>query len=370
MKEDTALRLLAGVMAWEDDKARKEFEFWQLMAALKYDDYRDFLAGMRFLESLVAWLQQFEREDRETAYRFARNRLVFISAAERERLVALLYPREIFHRLIKAAARDTGVVSWSVLANAEASLALDRQRRSTLFLGLSDGARLDSFRHINENIISNEQVVVGVQLANDKWADLLKELRKDVNDREAKFNRVVLVDDFTASGTSFVRREDGKWKGKLYRFFDSLKAQTLCEDDLLSPSYELIIHHHIGTPKAKAHLEENVKSFLTEHAAQGSKVGSHAITFGHCYGENIAVLDSDEPDFMELAKKYFDKSLVTEHTKKGGSEQLWLGYAECRLPVILDHNTPNNSFAILWAQTHGKEGLPMRPLFRRRQRHS
>jgi len=369
MKEETALRLLAGVMTWEDDdKARKEFEFWQLMSALKYDDYRDFLAGMRFLESLVAWLQQFEPTDREAAYSFARNRLVFISAAERERLVALLYPREIFHRLIKAAAKDTGVESWHVLADEKASNALVRQRRSTLFLGLSDGARLDSFRHVNENIISNEQVVVGVQLATDKWKDLLKELQRDVQDETARFNRIVLVDDFTASGTSFVRQEEGKWKGKLNRFFESLK--DFKEDTLLSPSYELIVHHHIGTPKAKVHLEENVKAFVAEHASNGSEVGHHDVTFGHCYDESIVVSDHDAPEFLAITEKYFDKSLVTEHTKKGGSEQLWLGYAECRLPVILDHNTPNNSFAILWAQTQGKQGRAMRPLFRRRQRHS
>ena len=45
------------------------------------------------------------------------------------------------------------------------------------------------------------------------------------------------------------------------------------------------------------------------------------------------------------------------------------GYANCALPLVLEHNTPNNSIPILWAETQGKLGHPMRPLFRRRDRH-
>ena len=53
-----------------------------------------------------------------------------------------------------------------------------------------------------------------------------------------------------------------------------------------------------------------------------------------------------------------------------------LGYGGCALPLILDHNTPNNSMPLLWAETVGSpkvDGMAavpaMRPLFRRRQRH-
>jgi hypothetical protein len=130
------------------------------------------------------------------------------------------------------------------------------------------------------------------------------------------------------------------------------------------------VHHHIGTPKAHNHLKSCVGAFVEERAGSGAMLRNFSITFGHCYDESIAVTDEDDPDFMVVAAKYFDKSLVTEHTLAGGSDKLWLGYGECRLSVVLDHNTPNNSFAVLWAQTAGKEGHEMRPLFRRRQRHS
>jgi hypothetical protein len=374
VKHDTAQRLLALVMNWSDEKARIEFDFLDLMAGLKYDDYGEFLAGMRFLESLVAWLQQFDTAaERETAYNFVRQRLVFISPAERQRLVALLYPRVVYPRLLRAAASDAGIHHWEVLAQSSGKLAFERQRRSTLFLGLSDGARLDTFRHINEGAISNEQVGVGVQLAQDKWDDLLKDLRKDLKTMDpnaspaATFERVVLVDDFAASGTSFIRNTGTEWKGKLCRFYDAVSNAT---NPLFNADYELIIHHHIGTPKASQHLEKEVSAFLPQRFPEGGGPGRFTITFGHRYDQNIVVADADEPSFIALTKKYFDHALVTPHTATGGSPDLWLGYAECRLPIILDHNTPNNSFAILWAQTKGAKGRPMRPLFHRRQRHS
>ena len=37
-------------MAWSDDRARTEFAWLRLMARFKYDDYSDFLAGVRFIE--------------------------------------------------------------------------------------------------------------------------------------------------------------------------------------------------------------------------------------------------------------------------------------------------------------------------------
>ena len=73
MNQTLALRVLGRIMNWPDDRAGDEFQWLRLMARLKYDGYHDFHAGMRFVESLVTWLQQFKRpEERETAYAFVR----------------------------------------------------------------------------------------------------------------------------------------------------------------------------------------------------------------------------------------------------------------------------------------------------------
>ena len=58
------------------------------------------------------------------------------------------------------------------------------------------------------------------------------------------------------------------------------------------------------------------------------------------------------------------------HCREAGQSDMKLGYANCALPIVLEHNTPNNSIPLLWAETTGKGGAHrMRPLFYRRDRH-
>jgi hypothetical protein len=80
--------------------------------------------------------------------------------------------------------------------------------------------------------------------------------------------------------------------------------------------------------------------------------------------------------FIALTRRYYDPILRTIHTDVGKVSHLGLGYGGCGLPLVLDHNTPNNSVALLWAETEGGQRADgvvapaMRPLFRRRQRHA
>jgi hypothetical protein len=106
MNQGLALKILSQIMAWSDDRAREEFGWLRLMARLKYDGYSDFQAGMRFIESLATWLQQFRAEERETAYAFVRHALVYIGPGEMQRLVEQFYPRTVRDRLVRTVARD------------------------------------------------------------------------------------------------------------------------------------------------------------------------------------------------------------------------------------------------------------------------
>ncbi|RWB92999.1 MAG: hypothetical protein EOQ56_35900 [Mesorhizobium sp.] len=64
MNQDLGLKIIGEIMSWDDDRARREFQWLRLVARLKYDGYRDFQAGMRFIESLATWLQQFTSAER------------------------------------------------------------------------------------------------------------------------------------------------------------------------------------------------------------------------------------------------------------------------------------------------------------------
>jgi len=365
-KTGTGLRLLAQVMGWDDPTAEHEFAWMQFMARLKYDDYRDFVAGMRFLESLVAWLQQFDPADRAAAYGLVRNRLVFVSAAERQRLVERLYPGVIWPELVQSAAQAAGVAPWRVLVDPTAQAHIKRERRATLFLALSDGARLDTFRHANAGRISNEQVVVTVDPSPEKWRDLLDKLRKQSGEPEAVFRRIVLVDDFTASGTSLIRLENGAYTGKLPRFLASLKERgQFCQQT------RLIVHHLIGTRQARDHIDQQIAAYRAAEPEAWSVVeGEPVVTYGHLFDATLPLDPLRDAEIVQLTQAYYDAGIQNEHTAKGGSADIRLGYAKCGLPLVLDHHTPNNSIALLLAESDAPPppGHRIRARFRFRRR--
>ena len=119
MNQDLGLRILGRIMDWDDDRARDEFAWLKLMARLKYDGYRDFQAGMRFVESLATWLQQFEPRERHTAYAFLRHTLVYIGPSEMQRLVERFYPRTVQDHLFRMVTAECGIPPHRVLIEAD-----------------------------------------------------------------------------------------------------------------------------------------------------------------------------------------------------------------------------------------------------------
>ena len=377
MNQELALNVLGTIMRWSDDQARSEFAWLKLMARLKYDGYRDFRAGMRFIESLATWLQQFKEDDRETAYQFVRRSLVYIGTGEMQKLVEQFFPHTVRSHLKQLVAAQHDSPSYRILVNPELRNALEVLQRKTLVMGLSDGARIDTIRHVNARHLSNEQVVQGTQVDPDKWRDLLDNLRDDLSDPTARFQLVYLVDDFTATGTSFLRLDpkSGSWKGKLCRFKDSVDNanSNFQGDTVFVTDWHLCIHHYIASTNAaqaiKQRLDEAIQTFGETWATKTTA------SFGSIFPSDLPIDDKSHPDFVPLTEIYYDPVLRTKHTDIGGVEHLGLGYGGCALPVVLEHNTPNNSVALLWAETDGgmREQIlapPMRPLFRRRHRHT
>ena len=380
MNQDLGLRILGRIMDWTDDRAREEFAWLKLMARLKYDGYRDFQAGMRFIESLATWLQQFNSHERDTAYAFVRSSLVYIGPSEMQRLVEQFYPRFVRDRLVRMVATELGIPPYRVLIDPNGREASKRLSRQTLFMGLSDGARIDTIRHANSGVLGNEQFVQGTQVDTEKWKDLLDNLRKDLEDQNARFRVVYLVDDFAGTGSSFLRFDDEaeKWKGKLFRFKDSVSGanSTFDNDKMFEDDWVLCVHHYVASAAAARGIQERLKkSANTGDFPQDWARATYA-TFGMVLSHNLPInMDGESHDnFIELTQIYYDPVIRTKHTDVGGVNHLGLGYGGCALPLVLEHNTPNNSVALLWAETEGgiRDGAvapAMRPLFRRRQRH-
>lgn len=366
MKDALAERLLAQVMGWSPEDVAHERPDLQAMAAHKYDEYQQFSPGMRFVESLAVWLYNFETvEERRVAYDFIKRRLIFISEAEMRHLVSVTYPDVIRPILLRETALLLSVPDFQVTKIAS-SAEFQLLRRKSLFLGLSDGARIDHFRRASG--LSNEQVHVDY-LVDDKTAeDLGIKLRQDIqaltgnsNDADkASFEMVFLLNDFSASGDTLLRKEDGKPMGKLVRAMDSIVGLQRQKPPLVSrEGTKVFVVLYIAIETAIQNLSQRLPEL-------------RSASWPNCEVKPVYVLRNDvrvslegDPKFHEMLVKYYDPEIMDPHLKKGGADVIY-GYAGCALPVVLSHNTPNNSVYLLWAN---KTGLRTKALFPRVSRH-
>lgn len=366
------LNLIGSIMGWgEDGTATAEYAWLDLMAATKYDDYSDFRAGSRFVENLASWLKQFDPADRATAYDFVKNRMVFISAAEMQRVIEAFVPETVTPHLRRLAADRARIQPHEVWGSRTGARAFESLLRRSLFVGMSDGSRIDILRRANLGRLSQEQIVPMMNVDRDKWKDLGKNLR-EAEGVDACFEHVFLIEDFTASGTTFIRLVDGKWKGKLKKFNDLIVGARvdLPDDFPISKDYTLHVHHYVSTEQARETLDERVTQANIEWAERTYR--DIRLSQGILLPAALKLDPATDAPVLALCDKYYDHSLyirLKKHCDEAGQLDMKLGYANCALPLVLEHNTPNNSIPLLWAETKGTHGSAMTPLFRRRDRH-
>ena len=359
MNDELAERLLANIMNWDDEKLSQERRDLEVLATLKYDEYQQFRPGIRFMESLCMWLNQFEFVQRQIAYEFFKYRLVFISNAELNHLIRMAYPDFIepflIDRVISVKQQESNYNISEVVASEEFKVL----RRKCLFLGLSDGARIDVFRRYSG--LDHEQIHATYQFSDDKSKDFLSNLyeyfRQSANYREGRFEIAFLLDDFSGSGQSFIRKRNGEFKGKIVKFVQELSGK---KSNLFTEQYEICIILYIATTTAKMHIQSLAHEFL-----KGKEINLTVIILQELK-DFVKLQDSDfDPEFLKMLKDYFDPGIISESYKVGKISAPYLGFDEGRLPLVLPHNCPNNSLPLLW---YDPERYQHRGLFPRVER--
>ena len=363
MKDSLANALLGNVMGWNelDPTTVESLRRLQVMASHKYDHYERFSTGRKFIESLAEWLSQFEPgHERRVALDFVQRRLLFISNEEMEQLVRVLYPKLIRPTIRAHVGSKFNLPSYAV-SEIEAMPEFARARRRSLFLGLSDGARMDEFRRSNREL-SNEQVYATYEVAVPRLDEMRKQLLNDQSLDSAdpiKFELVFLLDDFAGSGKSILRESNGRFEGRLQRFSELLCQDSHAETSVFSgPDTEVHICLYIATQQAVEQLNQSIESYSTPAWNRNPSV--HAVQL---LEHDQRIDPTSEPDFCRLLDKYYDPDIEDSAKRVGGTSSK-LGFAECALPLVLSHNSPNNSVSLLWAPS------PMKALFPRFQRHT
>lgn len=87
--------------------------------------------------------------------------------------------------------------------------------------------------------------------------------------------------------------------------------------------------------------------------------GRAEILAGAVIDRRVSITDATSP-IGAMCDKYYEECLGDEHTGN-----IKFGYDGCGLPLVLHHNTPNNSLYLLWA----RRSENILPLFERYERH-
>jgi len=342
-------------MGWTDEEVAKERPILEALATFKYDEYQQFSPGMRFIESLAVWLSQFDIAERRIAYKFIVSKLIFISESEIKHLVSIAYPDYIQQIMINSALKiNKGLSNLSIrqiVKTKEFKLLL----RRSLFLGLSDGAHTDIFRRSNPSSISHEQVYLTYEIADERAKDMQEKLSDDIkiycNENEieqyAKFKIIFLIDDFTGSGTSYLKKDltTQKYSGKIDKVLKNVYDENSNIYNMIDhDNLEICVLFYIATTKALTSIRHEMEVWLKEH----NKNIKYEVISIQELTDNIRITSEFDKQFIDILKKYYDNSIEDKHYRKGDCSEPYLGFDKCGLPLILNHNTPNNSLPILW----------------------
>lgn len=354
MRDALAERLLGNVMEWSNEDIARQRPVLQALASLKYDEYQQFSPGMRFVESLALWLQQFGTlDERKTAYEFVLGRLVFLSHAEMAHFAAIAYPDVIRPVFIEKAAKDASLPAFRV-SQVLATVVFKQLEAASLFFGLSDGARIDLFRRSNKEL-SHEQIFTSYEISKEK----IRDIRTWLNDKRGHMDvapTLVLLDDFTASGTSCLTADGDQANGKLARFIARVQESEDWKTVVSFPKTRLLVVFYVATEQALVNIEKGA-NILRAHGIDITVMCVQRIA------SDISLQATHTEPVIELIKRYYDPLAKDRHPEWGGDVPF--GYKDGGLPLVIHHNTPNNSIFILWAE----DSDSVLPLFPRVSRH-
>lgn len=363
MKAELAESILKAVVEWDVDRFSKELQDVQVIAEYKYNDYQQYTHGMRYVESLALWLRKFSGKEKETAYAFIKKRLIFVSEEQMRQLISVSFAicmKEYLLTQVRRYCFNAGVSEVN-----DRKKIFDILKRRSLFLGLSDGSHMDYFRRQNSHL-SNEQVFISYDFSKERADGMKEDLRKDLHmlcentpypfgEQDATFRTFFLIDDFSASGISYIRQENGRWKGKIPKFYKQLEQVGFPREDI---AVHIVLY--VATKEAIEHIKCRAEEFLGMHQCTITVDAIQLVSGVELSTEEETLLRRNYEQNKDSASSFVDS-----HFQKGQTDKPYLGFNECSLPLVIYHNTPNNSFPILWHSWGGDDHA----LFPRTTRH-
>src|SRR3546814_7145778 len=93
-------------------------------------------------------------------------------------------PETVTPYLRRSVAAELGIKPYEVWRTIESATAFKRRLRRCLFVGLSDGSRIDVLRRANAGRLSQEQIIPMMNVDDEKWKSLAKDLKDELRSEE------------------------------------------------------------------------------------------------------------------------------------------------------------------------------------------
>ncbi len=122
---------------------------------------------------------------------------------------------------------------------------------------------------------------------------------------------------------------------------------------------------YVATRQAIEYLNEQLPEFEQNGAVW--EPGRCKVHYIQELGTTTALQEGADPELDALLAKYYSKDLEDRESYRVGAAGIRYGYGKCGLPLVIHHNTPNNSLFVLWKAGNDKRAFT--PLFPRFERH-
>jgi hypothetical protein len=295
------------------------------LAERKYNRYDLYSQGETFENRLLRWLENFSSKDRNVAMTIV-NSLTFINQFEMKQLATSTF------RGIRETLGGQGEVShsdwYSYVDSRNQGISASLSR--SLFIAVADDVMFDYFRRYTQS--------VDPALQRDNFVEYYK-IDSSSRDSLPPHDFVFLLDQLSGSGTSFLRRENGRWEGKLPRFAELWKEEMNRTKIYYCP--------YIQSSVAGAYLADTVPRWRNsvQVKAAVNVVPTMRLPVSSCLSKDGVTIDVNS-EVARLCRKYHGAFVDDEHIVKGGES--WYGFGRAGLTLVAYTNCPNNSLPLLW----------------------
>ena len=130
------------------------------------------------------------------------------------------------------------------------------------------------------------------------------DLRGELSDNVARFAFLFLLDDFTASGTSLLRKVNGDWKGKLVKFWNDIQR---LKDGYFADSLSVHVHHYVATTQAEQAIAQRALDIRRDLGDAWFR--QLTFSYGMVLPPEIRIDDRTDSAFLDVVEQSYDQSI-------------------------------------------------------------